>query len=174
MIILIYVLIDIFIIMAVRTEDLLTIQQLYDNYEFKVIKKIIMREFPWIKDVTVDGDSINQYNLIFVILDINPFELSDIIGHPVYKWALNDIEHGESFSSSYLSSVMNISYEESKPITDQIEEIFTSVHKSIAIPKELKLPEARRLAIGDFKTLEGLTIPPNYVDWRRTIKFKNT
>jgi hypothetical protein len=166
--------IDIFIIMPVRTEDLLTIDQLYDNYEYKVTKRVILNDFPWIKDMTVDANNINQYNLIFVTLHINPFELSDIIGYPVYKWALGDIEKGETFSSSYISSVMNMTYEQAKPITDQIEDVFTSVHKSKAIPKELRLPEARRFSIGDFKTLEGLTIPPNYVDWRKTIKFKDT
>lgn len=174
MIILIYVLIDIFIIMAVKTQDLITKDELYNNYEYKVTKRVILNEFPWIKDITYDGGNINEYNLIFVALHMDPFELSDLTGWSVYKWALKDIEENHIFSTSYLSSMMNITYYEALPITEQIDETFKSVHKSQAIPPDLRLPYDRRLSIGDFKTLKGLTIPPNYVNWRNIIKDKNT
>jgi len=174
MIILIYVLIDIFIIMAVKQQDFITKDELYNNYEYKITKKIILNEFPWIKDMTFDGGNINEYNLIFVTLHMNPFELSDLTGWGVYKWALKDIEEGHTFSTSYLSSMMNITYNEALPTTEKIDDTFKSVHKSAAIPPELRLPYDRRLSTGDFKTLKGLTIPPTYVNWRSFIKDKNT
>ena len=172
MIILIYVLIDIFINMAVKTADLLTVDELYNNYEYKVTKRVILNDFPWIKNMTFDGGNINEYNLIFITLHMDPFELSDMTGFGVYKWALKDIEEGHTFSTSYLSSMMNITYEQAKPTTEKIDETFKSVHKSQAIPQDLKLPYDRRLAVGDFKTLKGLTIPTNYVNWRNIIKDK--
>ena len=51
--------IDIFIIMAVKTADLITVDQLYNNYEYKITKKVILNEFPWIKNITFDGGNIN-------------------------------------------------------------------------------------------------------------------
>lgn len=160
--------------MAVKTQDFITKDELYNNYEYKITKKVILNEFPWIKDITFDGENINEYNLIFVTLHMNPFELSDITGWPVYKWALKEIERGDTFNTSYLSIMMGITYEQAKPINDEIDETFKSVHKSQAIPPELRLPHDRRLSAGDFKTLEGLTIPPNYVNWRSLIKDNNT
>jgi hypothetical protein len=28
----------------------LTLDELYDNYQYKVVKKALMREYPWIKE----------------------------------------------------------------------------------------------------------------------------
>ena len=134
--------------MAVKTEDLMTPEQLNDNYEYKVTKKILLREFKWIKDISFKDNEINDYNLIFIDLYINPFELSDETGWAISKWTLNDIEKGEPYYSPYLSSLMKVSYEEAKDITKSIEQTIESVHKSAAIPKELRLPGARKLAIG--------------------------
>ena len=156
--------------MAVKTQDLITVDQLYNNYEYKITKKVILNEFPWIKDMTFDGENVNEYNLIFVTLHMDPFELSDITGWAVYKWALKDIEKGEVYDTTYLSTMMNVSYEDAKPLTNKIDETFKSVHKSAAIPPELRLPYDRKLSIGHFKTLKGLTIPTKYVDWSKTLK----
>ena len=54
--------------MAVKTEDLMTPEQLNDNYEYKITKKVILREFPWVKEFVVDPNTINDYGLIFVDL----------------------------------------------------------------------------------------------------------
>jgi hypothetical protein len=156
--------------MAVKTQDMLTPEQLNDNYEYKVSKKIVMREFPWVKDISFDGDKINDYNLIFITLHMDPFELSNITGWPVSKWAIRDIEEGNRYWSPYLSTMMNISYEDAKPITKQIDDTLSSVHKSPAIPKDLRLPADRRLSIGNFTTQQGLTVPTSYVDWHKTLK----
>lgn len=156
--------------MAVHPKDIMTPEQLRDNYEYKVIKKILLREFKWIKDISFKDNEINDYNLIFIDLYINPFELSDETGWAIARWTLNDIEKGEQYYSPYLSSLMKVAYEDAKEITMPIEKTIESVHKSAAIPKELRLPGARKLAIGSFITQEGLTIPTNYVDWRNTIK----
>ena len=152
--------------MAVKTEDLMTPEQLNDNYEYKVTKKILMREYKWIKDISFDGNEINRYGLIFLDFYINPFELSDETGWAISKWCLNDIEKGEPYKSLYLSSVMKVSYEDAKDITKSIQKTMDSINKSSVIPQALRLPNNRRLSIGYFITQQGLTIPNNYVDWR--------
>ena len=55
----------------------MTEEELYDNYEFKVTKRALMREFPFIKNVYVkDPATIDQYkSFIFLDADINPYEL---------------------------------------------------------------------------------------------------
>ena len=54
----------------------MTYQQLMDNYEFKIAKKMLKREYPWIKDVVIREDEINKWNLIFLDVTIDPYELS--------------------------------------------------------------------------------------------------
>jgi len=154
--------------MAVRTEDLLTPEQLKDNYEYKVTKKAILREYPWIKDVTFNEDKLNQYNLIFLDFHVNPFELAEKEGWGIARWTLRDISEGNVYYSPYISSMMNISYEEGKPLSDELDDFMASIHKSTAIPQELHLPKDRKLHTGNFYTQEGLTIPTSYVDWRNT------
>ena len=158
--------------MAVKAQDMLTYEQLIDNYEYKVSKKILIREYPWIKDVTLtdDGEKVNEYNLIFITLHINPFELSDITGWSIAKWAFNDIKNGITYWSPYLSTLMNVPYEEAMIITNEIDDTIKSIHTSSAIPQELRLPTTRKLSIGRFSTQEGITIPTSYVDWVKTLK----
>lgn len=154
--------------MSVRTENLLTPQQVKDNYEYKVTKKAILREYPWIKDVTFNEDKLNQYNLIFVEFHIDPFELAEKEGWGIAKWTLRDISEGKVYWSPYLSSLMNISYADAKPLSDELDNFMASIHKSTAIPQELKLPKERQLHSGYFLTQEGLTIPTSYVDWDKS------
>ncbi len=156
--------------MAVKTEDLMTPQQLNDNYEYKVTKRVLIREFPWIKDVSFDEDEINKYNLIFLDLYIDPFELSNETGWAISKWALREIGMGEIHKSLYVSSLMKVSYEESMGLIKKIEKTINSIHSSPAIPKELRLPGNRRLVPGNFITQPNLTLPTSYVDWAKTIK----
>lgn len=158
--------------MAVKSQDRLTYEQLIDNYEYKVTKKILIRENPWIKDVTPTdgGEKVNEYTLIFITLHINPFELSDITGWPITKWVFDDIKNGITYWSPYLSLIMNVPYEEAKLTTNEIDDTIKSIHTSSAIPKELRLPQTRKLSIGRFSTQEGITIPTSYVDWIKTLK----
>lgn len=158
--------------MAVRLKDMLTYEQLIDNYEYKVSKKILIREYPWIKDVTpTDGrEKVNEYNLIFITLHINPFELSDVTGWPIAKWTFNDIKNGITYWSPYLSTLMNVPYEEGNRITNEIDDTLNSIHTSSAIPQELRLPTTRKLSTSRFSTQEGITIPTSYVDWVKTLK----
>ena len=44
------------------TDNPMTYQEVIDNYEFKVAKKMLMREYPWIKDVFMNPEEINKYN----------------------------------------------------------------------------------------------------------------
>lgn len=157
--------------MAVRSQDMLTYEQLINNYEYKVSKKILIGEYPWIKDVTLDGeDKINLYNLIFINLHINPFELSEVTGWPIASWTLNDIKNGRTYWSPYLSILFNIPYSDTKLIINKIDDTLKNIHTSSALPQELKLPQNRKLIIGRFSTQEGLTIPTSYVNWAKTLK----
>jgi hypothetical protein len=96
--------------------------------------------------------------------------LSDVTGWSIAKWAFNDIKNGITYWSPYLSTMMNVPYEEAMIIATEIDDTIKSIHTSSGIPQELRLPTTRKLSIGRFSTQEGITIPTSYVDWVKTLK----
>ena len=153
------------------SDNPITYEEFLDNYEFKVAKRILLREYPWIKDVRyLNPDDINKWNLIFVDIFINPYELSEQEGWTVANYVTLSIERGEEFWSTYLTTFFTKSIgEEGREMVIEMEKTLEDIHKSSAIPQEMKLPGHRKLNIGTWHTVEGLTIPTDYVDWRKHI-----
>ena len=149
----------------------MTYEEFLDNYEFKVAKRILLREYPWIKDVRfLSPDDINKWNLIFVDIFIDPFELAGEKGWTLAFYVPQSIERGEEFWSPYLTTFFTKSIgEEGREMVIEMEKTLEDIHKSSAIPQEMKLPGHRKLNIGSWHTVEGLTVPTNYVDWRKHI-----
>jgi hypothetical protein len=119
----------------------MTEQELYDNYTFKVIKRALMREFPFIKNVYVkDPATIDQYNsFIFLDADINPYEMSHMYGLKVDRITDKYLRRGEPYWGPYLSLFVSGGVEETWPIKKAISDLMYSIQKSTAIPQEFKL-----------------------------------
>ena len=66
--------------MAVEPGKEYTVEELYDNYEFKVVRRAIMKEFPWIKNVTVTRDNLDKYNTIFLDFEVDLHRLLESYG----------------------------------------------------------------------------------------------
>ena len=136
--------------MAVDPGKEYTVEELYDNYEFKVVKRAIMKEFPWITDVTVTQDNLDRYNTIFLDLEVNLPRLLETYGWGPYRSAQRAWDENKYFHSMHLSLLGDITYEESKPVADAIERLYKAISDSPALPKDLKLKTGRRFSIGDF------------------------
>ena len=138
--------------------DPMTPQELYNNYEYKVTAKALKREYPWILDVGVEEDRINEYNLIFIDVYFDPFLIEDEYGWGLASWLVSSIEHGREYNSPYLSTGFKCTYEDAKEVTNEIEDTIKGIHKSAAMPYDLKLPGTRRLSIGRW------IVPAGYKD----------
>jgi hypothetical protein len=135
-----------------------TQEELYNNYEFKVIRKAIMREFPWIKDVSVTPENLEKYNLIFVDFDIDPIKLGEEMGWKLTPWVKTAFENDKEYHGMYLSLFFqNIDqgHEDVRKITQGIIDLMNSVGKSPAFPPELRLKGDRKFVIGDFFLNKG-------------------
>ena len=128
----------------------ITPEELYDNYEYKVTVKALKREFPFIKDVRIDEDKINQYGLIFLNIVIDPFEMAQTYGYNVSNWVKNELRRGEIHSSITPSAFFNESYHEVVKVGDMIDDLMRSIHNSNAIPDTMKLPRGRQLDFTSF------------------------
>jgi hypothetical protein len=136
-----------------EVKDPLTREELYSNYEFRVVKKILKDTYPWIKDVYVeDSNNINQYNLLFVDLMIDPYELAQQTDGTVASYINSSIF--DHFSSPYLSTFFVYDQPTYSKIQNEIDETLTSIHTSRALPDNLKLPMSRKLMAGSFKYIK--------------------
>ena len=143
----------------------MTEQELYDNYTFKVVKRALMREFPFIKNVYVkDPDSIDKYkSFIFLDVDINPYELSHQYGLKVDPITNKYLRRGEPYWAPYLSMFIKSGVEDTYPIKQAINELVHSIQKSSAIPQEFKLD--RELDIGSYHASPN-TLPPDMMSYK--------
>ena len=126
----------------------MTEQELYDNYTFKVVKRALMREFPFIKNVYVkDPADIDKYkSFIFLDVDINPYEMSQMYGLKIDPIANRYLRRGEPYWAPFLSMFVKGDVEESYPIKKAINDLVNSVQKSTALPQEFKLDRELEIA----------------------------
>lgn len=121
----------------------MTREELYNNYQFKVSKRIIMNEFPFVKDIVVmDEEFINKYkHNLYVDLIIDPYLMADMYGFTVWPAVIRTHKRGEPYWSTGLSIFLDDEdrIELAHPIRRRIEQIFDSVADSEALPNELKL-----------------------------------
>lgn len=129
----------------------MTGEELSNNYEFKIAKRSLMREFPWIKDVTFREEELNEYNTIFLYLTIDVTQVAKVVGAELTPWVKTLTSSGERYESPYISVMYNMSFDEGKQkINKPIIKLLDGIHDSPALPQDLRLPQGRRFSIGGF------------------------
>jgi hypothetical protein len=139
----------------------MTREELENNYEYKIAKKALLREFPFVVDVIFrDDEDINKwkYNMYLQIV-INPFVLSSAYGYPVWRWVINPLKRGEPYWATYLSMFVDTNHsDDMRKLQAKMEEVLEGIHNSPALPSELKLD--KQLMVGSFISYPD-TLPPN-------------
>ena len=163
--------------MTVPTNNFVTKEEVENSYEFKLMKRILKREFPWIIDVKAPSDDeINKYNLIFLDIFIDPFLLQKEEGWPIVSYLKHYLSGGlgihapYTYQSSYLSTMFNVDRQETKEVQDDVESTMKSISQSNAIPQDLKLGKDRSLTVGSWIVPETKDIPSDavFTDFKRT------
>jgi hypothetical protein len=144
---------------------IMTREEFENNYEYKVTKKALMREFPFIKDVFVreDEDITRWSHTIYLDLVIDPFAFAHQYGFRVWGPIINALKRGEPYKSLYISLFIGDGdrVELASPINKAMEELMDGIHESPAIPNELKLK--KKLNVGSF-TATPSSLPSNMTD----------
>jgi hypothetical protein len=129
----------------------MTEQEIYDSYEFKLVRKILKKEFKWIKDIRLSGDPNRYSTLIFVTIIMDPFECAEeeglTVAHYIKK---NKPAEVMSFPVFFSESINNPLVSN---IQDEIENVFKDIKKNPSIPNELKLKSGHRFDAGYFEYL---------------------
>jgi hypothetical protein len=125
-----------------------TTEELYNNYTFKLIKRSLMREFPFIKNVFVNPFDLGKYNTIFLNFDYDPAIWGEMYDDPMVSWLRDVTDKGGYVDLSYPTTATDMGYEEYQPIKKSIERVMSDVFNSEAVPQELKIQGQRPVAIG--------------------------
>jgi hypothetical protein len=125
-----------------------TTEELYDNYTFKLIRRALMREFPYIKNVFVNPFDLGKYNTIFLNFDYDPAIWGEMYNDPMVKWLKDLTDKGGYVDLSYPTTATDMTYDGYQPIKKSIEKVMSEVIQSEAVPQELKIQGHRPVAIG--------------------------
>jgi hypothetical protein len=145
--------------MPINPNNYVTPTEVENNYEFKLMKKVLRQEYPWVLDVLVPNDEdINKYNLIFLPIVIDPFILQKEVGLPIESWIkryLTDERYKQTYRqyayvSSYISTMFNGDRDITRDLQEKVDILMKSVGRSAAIPNDLKLGKGRQFSSGEF------------------------
>jgi hypothetical protein len=119
----------------------MTGDEVRNSYEFKVVRKALMREFPFVKDVLVDDENLSKYKYILPVnLVIDPFVISLQYNVGIKPLYLKMIKNDDSFMTASLD-MMFTDRDKVKEIDMQMDKLSREVHNSPALPNEYKLPQ---------------------------------
>lgn len=129
----------------------MTPEQLRNNYEYKVVRRAIMKEFPWIVDVTFNEDEINVYSIIFLEFVVDRDKLKELTDLSFAPYLANRIDKGYYYKALFPSLIFDLSYEQGREaIIIPMEDLMREIHKSPALPDELKIPSGRSFSPSSF------------------------
>jgi hypothetical protein len=125
-----------------------TTEELYDNYTFKLIRRALMREFPFIKNVFVNPFDLGKYNTIFLNFEFDPAIWEQMYDDEFQGWVKKELDKGKYIDMSFPMTATNMTYDEYQTIKKSIEKVMSEVIQSEAVPQELKIQGHRPVAIG--------------------------
>ena len=141
----------------------LTKEEVLDSYELSVAKRLLRQKFPWVQDIHItDRNDINEYGLIFTNIDVDGEKFLQAYPEAtIYPYQYNYFRQGQIPNHSFLNIFFNDV--DTRDIENDIDNIFKKVHRSPAIPDELKLPHDRRLSISGFR-IDPTKQSPSYLN----------
>ena len=147
----------------------LTYEEVIGTYHYTVLSKLIKREFPWIKKVFLKSNrDVNRYSIIFLDVEIDPWQLAKEKDFMVIWYMINYTSEGygflreTDFYSPYLSSFYAGNIEPVREVASQVENVIKKVATTPAIPDEYKLPRGRTFSIGSWYLWKQSIVLPEY------------
>ena len=137
----------------------MTQEEIQNNYTYKVVRKVLTREYPWIKDVQLDVPRLENFKyVIFLDIFIDPYELGKEQEWEVARWVDRSVEQGKQYDSTMLSLFFVGSSPDMSEQKDEVNKTIEDVQRSPAIPPEMRLSDGSFM-VGSFITVQGLTVP---------------
>jgi hypothetical protein len=117
----------------------MTIEDIENNGEFRFTKKLLMRKFPFIKDLKVDQENMGKYSTLIptiITIDLSKFmETFDI--HRLEKYAMKGTD--KYYASDLEWLVTREGTLNARAMDEKIKQIVNDTHYSPAIPDNYRL-----------------------------------
>jgi hypothetical protein len=140
----------------------MTYDELLNNYEYKITKKGMMREYPFIIDVldTNEEDFTKYESVVFVTLVIDPFILANMFGVKVWGGVTRALKRGDDFDSPTLSIFLENSIDLGIKIRKSIDDFTDTIDSSRALPDEYRM--GRIVRAGNYIAYPS-SLPPDFM-----------
>ena len=125
-----------------------TTEEIEDNYEYKVVKRLLKKEFPFITDIKLTDNWSDYNSLFFVDISLDPSLLLQELDIPDTPNARKYIDIFTSFSP-YLSTLFPSKYDRDERISNlgkKVQSTITRIQQSPSIPPDMKLPRPIRIS----------------------------
>ena len=129
--------------------------EIESNYEFNLVRRIILKTFPWIKSLYLDPNGVNSYRTIYVGVDIDPILLGETYNLPPNENIEYHVKNNIQLSTLFLEIIIRGGDEIIIPIAQQVKDIIYSLGRNPAIPEELRLPSDRYFGIDHWYVNRG-------------------
>ena len=139
----------------------MTREELENNYTYKVVCRVLKRQFPFITDISVGDEDLTKYKRsIFLNISVNPFVLGQMFGVRVASYVTRALEHGETYQSIYLSIMFGgPASNEMHELQELMRKVVKNTTQSSSIPHEMRVYD-KEFNLGDF-TAHPDTLPPD-------------
>jgi hypothetical protein len=139
----------------------MTKEELENNYTYKVVTRVLKKQFPFITDISVSDEDLSKYKRsIFLNISVNPFMIGQMFGVRVANYVIRELERGETYQSIYLSIMFGGSArEEMYELQELMSKVIKTTTQSSSIPHEMRVYD-KEFSIGDF-LVHPNTLPPD-------------
>jgi len=143
-----------------------TREEIENNYEFKVMRRLLKKEFPFITDMSLTHNWDDYKSLLFVDISLSPKTLMEYLNIPITPSSTKYLKYS-STSVPYMSMLFPSRYNKGDVITDlakNIQAVITRVHQSSSIPDDMRLPRDVSVSsfdISSYDVSDNMTIPNN-------------
>ena len=128
-----------------------TEEEVRKSLPFRIAKKELQKQYPWVMDIRFDTEDINKYSIIFldIVMNGDQFqEEEDLKISPLVKLILN---RNKEFMNPFLKIMVDGDDKDvASGIQHNMDDTVRAISKSEAIPKELALPRNRIFSISSF------------------------
>jgi hypothetical protein len=124
----------------------MTYDQVKNSYILKIVKRALMKQYPWIKDVEIDEEDFENYNYnIFLNVFIDPSILAEEHGYTIASWVGPGYDGGHGIGM-FFKDRGDFSH-----INKEVGNLIDDVTDSPAIPEELRLSKPKNsFHVGSF------------------------
>jgi hypothetical protein len=130
-----------------------TREDIENNYQFKVIKRLLKKEFPFIIDMKLTDNWYDYNSLFFVDVSLNPSLLMQHLNIPDTPASTKYLRVFKE-PVSYLSMLFPSSFNRDESISvlgKKIESTITRIYQSPSMPDDMKLPRPVSVSGWDVK-----------------------